>query len=217
MSIISGVTDFFVSPVAKVMGTVLAVSLAINAFLFWQVQHQVAKKVECTTAVKATNQIATEKKAVIETRQENLKNETQDRVTRRIAAATVSLRTDESRKSDLPGPANSGTSTDADSGASVILPRGQYENDKRICVTNTILAEEWQNYYGKALKIREEENVSYVDPQDRDLHRISRRTDLVGLQGQRGYLDLGDGSNELVRPSGVSEVLQKAVFSARSS
>lgn len=216
MSIVTNVTSFFVSPIAKVLGTVLAISLALNAFLFWQVQHQVAKKVECITAVKATNQIATDKKKVVETRQEGVTNETQDRITRRISTATGSL-LNESRKSNLPESSGTTEGSSTEGGTSVVLPRGQYESDKRICVTNTILAEEWQNYYGQLIKIREEENVSYIDPQDSSLHRISRRTDLVDLQGQRGYLDLGDGSNELVRPSGVSEVLQKAIFSARSS
>lgn len=138
----------------KVLGGVLAASLMANAFLFWGYTHQAEKKAECTQTVKVANKVATEKKVIVEKRQEKLNVKSQDAITRRISYATA--RVQDNLRSRIDDPAGTPSTTpgaNEEGGTALLLP-----DDARICVTNTILAEAWQEWYADLIELRKEEN-----------------------------------------------------------
>jgi hypothetical protein len=147
---------FIKLPLAQVMGGVLVTSLLTNIFLFWNGQKQVEKKIECVQAVQTVNRIATEKKVVIEKRQDNVSKDTQVRVTAQLDAIRHSLQNrNDSRKPDLSGPAGTPVSPNGDSNPSAIL----LPEDELICSVNTTLAATWPIWYAEQVRIREEENA----------------------------------------------------------
>lgn len=184
----------------EVLGVLLAASLGLNIFLFYNGQHQVEKKVECVQAVKTVNQQATEKKVVIEKRQDNVTKQVQTRVTADIAAVRDSVQ-DRRRLADLSRPADPTGNPDGTGASSFFLS----EDDELTCNINTIVAGGWQQWYSEQVRIREEEDAANAKN-----GRISRPRggDSAGsVSGQRERLDLGAGGNEPVRPSSTPAVL----------
>ena len=140
----------------KVLGGVLAASLLANIFLFWGYTHQVEKKVECTQAVKTVNKVATEKKIIIEKRQDNVNNKTEVALRAELARIRSSLHDSESRVVDLPRTTDTtGHVDEHPSESPLLLPE-----DKLICSINTALAAAWPVWYQEQVKIRKEENVN---------------------------------------------------------
>lgn len=162
---LSSITGFFSKYAVQVLGGALAVSLALNVGLGLGLKHYIDQAASVKTAVVASNKAATEKKEVVEKRQEKNVVQTQDRTISRITAVTDSLRRNRA-KPYLPQakPGTEGAPTEG--GQTVILPDGTivvdgktYYRDQEICLTNTIKAEEWQTFYGQQVMIQEEENV----------------------------------------------------------
>lgn len=160
---IQSIKSFFSAYALQLLGGALAVSLLANVGMGVAVDHYAGKAASCVASVKAVNKQAETTKKVVEVRQEKNVVKTQDRASNRIADAANSLRR-ESRKP------NNGTASPAprspatEGGTPVVLPTGTvtldaktYEADKLICVTNTILAEEWQLFYQGQVDIWEEE------------------------------------------------------------
>ena len=139
----------------KVMGGVLAASLLANIFLFWGYTHQVEKKAVCTQAVEVVNKAATEKKIIIEKRQDNVTNETETRLRAELDRIRRSVLDRQSRQPDLPGTPSAPASADGTSTGAVLLPE-----DELVCDINTIKAAGWQDWYSNQVKIREEENAA---------------------------------------------------------
>lgn len=150
-----GLLDFIKLPLAQVMGGVLAASLALNVFLFFNGHHQVEKKVECTNAVQTANKVATEKKVIIERRQDNVTNETEVRLRKQLGSLRQQLHDVQSRQLDLPQPANTPEGTPSTDPATELLR----QSNELICTINTATAEGWQKWWDDQVKIREEENA----------------------------------------------------------
>lgn len=164
------IKDFFSTYALQLMGGALAVSLLANVGMGIAVDHYASKAASCKANVVAVNKAATEKKEIVEKRQEKNIGKSQDRTSTRIADATRSLR-DQSRQPYRPstGPGTEGPT--GEGGTPVVLPEGSivldgatYANDQRICVVNTIKAEEWQLFYQGQVNIWEEENVGNPNP-----------------------------------------------------
>lgn len=186
----------------KVLGGVLAASLMANAFLFWGYTHQAEKKAECIQTVKVANKIATEKKVIVENRQEKLNVKTEDAITNRIAVATRRLHKAGSRITDSAGTPSSTPGANEEGGTPLLLP-----DDARICVTNTILAEAWQEWYFNLIEIRKEENGT--DTKDRGVSSPRRGASLGSVPRQRGYLDVGSGSDEQLGAPSIPTVQEE--------
>ena len=174
---IGAIRDFVSVNLTKILAGALAVSLLGNVGLGIATNHYAGKAASCKTSVVAVNKAAEEKKQIVEKRQEKNIVKTQDRARKRIedantriANATRSLRS----QGGQPNRPSSGTgpgSSAGEGGTPVVLPSGDgvsrtvlvdadtYANDQRICVTNTIKAEEWQVFYNQQVAIWEEENV----------------------------------------------------------
>jgi hypothetical protein len=160
---IQSIKSFFSTYSLQLLGGALAVSLLANVGLGVAVDHYAGKAASCVTAVEAVNKQAEATKKVVEVRQEKNVVKTQDRTSNRIAAAADSLRR-ESRKPNNGTASPTPESPAGEGGTPVVLPAGTvtidaktYEADKLICVTNTIKAEEWQNFYQEQLDIWDEE------------------------------------------------------------
>ena len=159
------VTGFFSKYAIQVLGGALAASLLLNVGLGVGLKHYIGEAASVKTAVVATNKAATERKVIVEKRQDNNVVQTQDRTTSRIAAVTDSLRSN--RPKPYLSPSKPGTpGASAESSEAVLLPPGSvvvdgttYYRDQEICLTNTVLAEEWQTFYRQQVTIQEEENV----------------------------------------------------------
>lgn len=137
-------------------------SLLGNVFLGITANHYADKAANCKASIIATNKIATTEKKIVEARQDKVKNETQTTVTDRISSVTQRVRDDARRQSDLPGTIRPTARVDAEGPAPELLPTGITDTeirDRVICTTNTILAEEWQDFYKKQLEIREDQNA----------------------------------------------------------
>lgn len=174
---IEAIRDFVSGNLTKLLAGALAVSLLGNVGMGIAVNHYAGKAAACKTSVVAVNKAAEEKKQIVEKRQENNIVKTQDRARKRIedantriANATSSLQ----RKGGQSNRPSTGTGTGSpagEGGTPLVLPSGTvlvdaavYANDQRICVTNTIKAEEWQLFYGQQVEIWEEENVGKPNP-----------------------------------------------------
>lgn len=167
---IEAIRDFVSGNLTKILAGALAVSLLGNVGLGIATNHYAGKAASCKTSVVAVNKAAEEKKQIVEKRQEKNIVKTQDRASTRIANATRSLRS----QGGQPHRPSSGTgpgSPTGEGGTPFVLPSGTvlvdadtYSNDQRICVTNTIKAEEWQIFYGQQVEIWEEENVGSPNP-----------------------------------------------------
>jgi len=167
---IAAIRDFVSVNLTKLLAGALAVSLLGNVGMGIAVNHYAGKAAACKTSVVAVNKAAEEKKQIVEKRQEKNIVKTQDRASTRIANATSSLQ----RKGGQSNRTSTGTGTGSpagEGGTPLVLPSGTvlvdaavYANDQRICVTNTIKAEEWQLFYGEQVEIWEEENVGKPNP-----------------------------------------------------
>lgn len=174
---IAAIRDFVSVNLTKILAGALAVSLLGNVGLGIATNHYAGKAASCKTSVVAVNKAAEEKKQIVEKRQEKNIVKTQDRARKRIedantriANATRSLRS-QGGQSHRPSSGTGPGSPAGEGGTPVVLPSGDgvsravlvdadtYANDQRICVTNTIKAEEWQLFYGQQVEIWEEENV----------------------------------------------------------
>lgn len=155
---LSPIAGFFSSKAIPLLAGALALSAAGNIAQFYYGGHQAEKKVECQSAVTQTVKNAEKDKAIVEVRQRKAVNESNDRISNRIADATRGLQ-DSRRRVSHPSvaPEASGGAT-GEGGATVVLPAEQYSNDKRICITNTLKAEGWQEFYDSITTIREEQN-----------------------------------------------------------
>jgi hypothetical protein len=167
---IANIKGFFATYAVQVLGGALAVSLALNVGLGISLKHYIGQAAAVKTAVVAVNKAATDKKVIVEKRQEKNVAETNDRVTGRIAAVTDGLRRNRP-KSNLPEAVTSPEGTKTEGGTTVFLPDGgiivdgkTYYHDQEVCLTNTVLAEEWQTFYQKQVDIQEEENVGNTNP-----------------------------------------------------
>lgn len=167
---IAAIRDFVSGNLTKLLAGALAVSLLGNVGMGIAVSHYAGKAASCKTSVVAVNKAAEEKKQIVEKRQEKNIVESEDRASTRIANATSSLRSS-SRKPNLPSTGPGTGSPAGEGGTSVVLPKGSiildgatYANDQRVCVVNTIKAEEWQLFYGQQVDIWEEENVGNANP-----------------------------------------------------
>lgn len=137
-------------------------SLLGNVFLGIVANHYADKAANCKASIIATNKIATTEKKIVEARQDKVKNETQTTVTDRISSVTQRVRNDARRQPDLPSIVNSPSGIDAEDRAPELFSSGITDaeiQDRVICTTNTILAEEWQIFYQKQLEIRADQNV----------------------------------------------------------
>lgn len=167
---IGKIKDFFSTYVLQLLGGALAVSLLANVGMGIAVDHYASKAASCKTSVVAVNKAAEEKKAIVEKRQEKNIVKTQDRASTRIADATRSLRSE--GRQPYRTPSSPGTGSPAGEGrtpfvlpeGSIVLDADVYANDQRICVVNTIKAEEWQLFYQQQVDIWEEENVGDANP-----------------------------------------------------
>lgn len=174
---IEAIRDFVSGNLTKLLAGALAVSLLGNVGLGIATNHYAGKAASCKTSVVAVNKAAEEKKQIVEKRQEKNIVKTQDRASKRIedantriANATRSLRSS-SGQSNRPSSGTGPGSPTGEGGTPFVLPSGTvlvdadtYSNDQRICVTNTIKAEEWQLFYGQQVEIWEEENVGKPNP-----------------------------------------------------
>lgn len=154
--------EFLKTYALQLLGGALAVSLLGNVFLGITANHYADKAANCKASIIATNKIATTEKKIVEARQDKVKNEAQVTVTDRISSATQRVRDDARRKPYLPSPISTSPRADAEGTASELLPTGITDTevqDRVICTTNTILAEEWQDFYKKQLEIREDQNA----------------------------------------------------------
>jgi hypothetical protein len=153
---------FLTKYLTQILGGALAVSLLGNVFFGIMANRYADKAAQCKANVVAVNKIATAEKKIVEARQDKVKNEKQVSITARISNATQRVRDDSRRQSDLPRAANSSGSIDAAGTASELLPPGSPPSeveDQVICTTNTILAEEWQDWYLKQVEIRKDQSV----------------------------------------------------------
>jgi len=126
------------------IGGLLLVILGESLFLY----HTIESKQQCKDAVVYVNKQANDTKTKIETNDKKAVQATQDSVSNRIDAAVSSLRKRQSGGANLPNNPSSSPSTPTESTAPVV-PTGNdmSEQDREICVTNTILAEGWQEWY----------------------------------------------------------------------
>lgn len=185
----------------KVLGGALAASLIANIFLFWGYTHQTEQKATCTQAVKTVNQQATEKKLIIEKRQDNVSTATEDNLRRELAALRSSMRTT-SGQPDLPRVTYPAAVSDGTSTYPVLLPE-----DELICNINTLLAQTWQQWWLENVKIREEENGTDTT-NDRVLgSRGGASTGSVSRQRER--VDVGLGSDERIRAQSLPALLRE--------
>lgn len=162
---LSGITGLFSKYVVQVLGGALAASLLLNVGLGIGLKHYIGQAASIKTAVVASNKATTEKKEVVEKRQEKNVVQTQDRTTSRIASAADSLRRNRP-KPNLPQTISGSSGAATEGRTTIVLPEGSlfvdsvtYYHDQEICVKNTILAEEWPTFYQKQLDIWEEEHV----------------------------------------------------------
>lgn len=195
----------------KVLGVALAASLLTNVGLFVAYNVNARLYHNCRESVVAARVISEEKKTAVETVGKVVVENAQDRTTRRIA--DVTRRVHESSSAQLPDTSGPAPSTGGDDSATVVLPRDQYLADQLICVTNTVLAEEWQTFYREVRKSYD----TYSDTRSSDLPSKSRRTVSGSVQGQPWYMDMGFGGYELVRPRSLSEVQGRPTIAGRLS
>lgn len=174
---IEAIRNFVSGNLTKILAGALAVSLLGNVGLGIATNHYAGKAASCKTSVVAVNKAAEEKKQIVEKRQEKNIVKTQDRARKRIedantriANATDSLR-HQGGQSYRPTTPTGPRGPTGEGGTSVVLPEGSivldeavYRDDQRICVVNTIKAEEWQMFYGQQVEIWEEENVGNANP-----------------------------------------------------
>ena len=191
----------------KVWGALLGASLLVNVLLYFGMSFYHSKYNECHSAVLAAKTIAVEHKKVVEEKEKEVVHESSNRIRTRIAAATQRLH-DEGRGTNLPDTAGTPAGTLPEGGASVVLPRGQYEADKLTCTVNTILAEEWQKFYTGVKSANDGKSISYTGSGDfsgdagRPLPRI--------VHGLGWYLDMELGRYQRFWTSGVPTVRKQS-------
>lgn len=195
-SFFSNTTSTILSSLSKyavaLLGGALTLSVAGNGLLMWRLNSAVEKKVECVTAVEQTKKVAIQTKERIEGRQERVKNESSSRISSRVNAALNRLQNSESRGGDTPSLPGSPEGTPFPGRATVVLPRDEYERDKRICVKNTIFAEEWQDWYKETKEVYEDE---IIEPK-RGIFSVGRGSRAGSVQGLSRSMDMGLGDYE---------------------
>lgn len=186
--------------IVAVMGGALALSLIGNVYLLKHSEHQVEKKVECVQAVKDTVQHATEKKVVIETRQDNATKFSEATIRARIAAVNNSLRHDQGGQSDLSKPSDTAHSPNGEGGNPLFFT----EDDERICKVNTIKLIGWQEWYISQMLIRKEEDAA--NSKDHSVPSPRGGDSTGSVSGLGGSLDMGAGSDEPIGAPSLSTV-----------
>lgn len=126
------------------IGGLLLVILGESLFLYKTIES----KQQCKDAVVYVNKQATETKTKIEANDKKAVQAANVSVSNRIDAAVGILRDRQSRGTNLPNNPSTPRSTPTESTTPVVpASNGMSEQDREICVTNTILAEEWQTWY----------------------------------------------------------------------
>ena len=143
--------------VSRILSVALGVSLLANLGLGLYARHQSGLYQKCREAVVVTTVVAVEKKEQTEKRNDIIVRNSQDRVTTRVGNALERLRS-QGRSGNLSVPATSPAGSQPAGGTSVVLPGNPreadsltqiQEKDREVCVTNTILLEEFQKFYSE--------------------------------------------------------------------
>lgn len=144
---------FLTTNLTKILGGFLGVSLLCNLGLYLYGAHYHKAYDDCKTAVVVTTAVAKEKKVQTEKRNETITKNADDRTTTRVGVAIERLRRNEARSGNLPVASGGTTRVESPGETPVVLPGVSQadieKEDREICVTNTILLEEFQKFYSE--------------------------------------------------------------------
>lgn len=181
----------------------MAASLLLNLGLGVTTKEYFDKYNDCKNAVIVSNKVAETKKVLIEAQDKGIVNESSNRIRSRITSATDSLRR-QGGKPDLPGTSTPSAGATGTSPETIVLDRSKYLNDQLVCVTNTILAEEWQDFYSNVRKNR------VANTESRILFSPARGDVSRSVQGLWRNMDMVSRGDERVWASGLPSISGQA-------
>lgn len=156
--------DLWIKPyLTQILGAALAASLLGNVAMGLVTRHYATRAISCSVVQQATTDAAKATKGRVENREiKNVQRSERD-VRSRISASVARISRAPSRVQDnggigdLPITVTGTPGTDGEGGTPVVLPPTVEDNDRRICVTNTIKLEGWQDFYNGQVEIFQEE------------------------------------------------------------